>query len=420
MNQDQYTEMVRALNEYDSRGIISGGIIFVFGHCEASLTVIDEILSRGYKVAGILDNSLEKHGIVYKNIKVIAPDTVIKTEYNLETTVVLLATRFYEQMNRQLRELGFVGKVIKLVDYNTFSEFSLTKDTIERKQERVEYGSSVIKELKKKFDDSFIVFCPFNALGDVYLCMSYLPEYLNRKEIQEFVICVPSKGCESVVALFGATNVMVLGQKDLDAAIQAAIYLQEKNVFIAHQDRPYVINLHKALHIKKISLENIYRIGIFGLDESTKAVEPTEWRDYEKLDDIRIGRAAILSPYAKSVTSIPMNIWESIIDVLSKKDYQIFTNIVGDEKALPGTIPISPLLCEMKSVVEMAGLFIGLRSGLCDVIRTAGCRKIALYPDYYYGDTKWKAIDMYELKEFENYVIEEDFSEAEVLDMLNF
>ena len=50
-----------------------------------------------------------------------------------------------------------------------------------------------------------------------------------------------------------------------------------------------------------------------------------------------------------------------------------------------------------------------IRSGLCDVIREASCQKIALYPDYYYCDTKWKAIDMYRLESWENIVVEEGF-----------
>ncbi len=63
----------------------------------------------------------------------------------------------------------------------------------------------------------------------------------------------------------------------------------------------------------------------------------------------------------------------------------------------------------MKSTVEYAGTFIGIRSGLCDVIRTANCKKIALYPDYQYCDTKWKSIDMYAIEGFENIVVKDDF-----------
>ena len=56
MDQAQYTEMLQSLSEYE-------GDIFLFGHCEASLTVIDELEKRGYSVTGILDNSKEKQNV---------------------------------------------------------------------------------------------------------------------------------------------------------------------------------------------------------------------------------------------------------------------------------------------------------------------------------------------------------------------
>ena len=83
--------------------------------------------------------------------------------------------------------------------------------------------------------------------------------------------------------------------------------------------------------------------------------------------------------------------------------------MAGDERALPGTIPISPAVSEIQSVVEWAGTFIGIRSGICDVLREASCRKVALYPDYNYCDTKWKAIDIYRLEGWENIVVGEGF-----------
>lgn len=76
---------------------------------------------------------------------------------------------------------------------------------------------------------------------------------------------------------------------------------------------------------------------------------------------------------------------------------------------MEGTIGISPRIAQMQSVAQRAGTFIGIRSGLCDVIRYARCRKIALYPDYNYSDTKWKAIDMYAIDGWENIAVKEDF-----------
>ena len=374
MDQAQYTEMLQSLSEYE-------GDIFLFGHCEASLTVIDELEKRGYSVTGILDNSKEKQNVSYKNIPVVFPDMVVRSEYNADSTVVLIATRFYEQMNRQLRNLGFIGKVIKLVDYNTYAEYSLSEDTISKKTERVKRGERILEELRERFNGAFLIFCPFNALGDIYFCMSYLPEFLKMRSVARYAVCVPSKGCGEVAKLFSVENIAVLQQKDLDAAVQAALFTQDRKAFIAHQDRPYVINLHRALHIKKIPLEDIYKTGIFGLAADSKPAIPTNWQDYPGLNEIPEGKAAILSPYAKSVTAIPEGVWTDIVEDLNGKGYKLYTNVIGNEEPLVGTLPISPGIVEIKSVVERAGLFIGVRSGICDILRTANCRKIALFPD---------------------------------------
>ena len=42
-------------------------------------------------------------------------------------------------------------------------------------------------------------------------------------------------------------------QECLDAAVQAELYMQDEHAFIAHQDRPYAIDLCRALHVKKIT-----------------------------------------------------------------------------------------------------------------------------------------------------------------------
>ena len=38
-------------------------------------------------------------------------------------------------------------------------------------------------------------------------------------------------------------------------------------------------------------------------------------------------------------------------------------------------------------------------------LREAKAKKIALYPDYYYCDTKWKAIDMYYIDQFDHNIV---------------
>ncbi len=398
MEQTYYNEMTENVRYHER--ILRGKNIFVFGHCEASLTLINTLKDYDINPVSILDNSREKYGLSYNGIPVVAPKEVLNYDQNM--TAVLIVTRFYEAMYSQLRQIGFKGDIFKLVDYNTYAEYSFSEDTITRKLNRVSNGIDILNALKDKYKESMLILCPYNALGDVYFCMSYLQAYLSKKGRERYAVCVPSNACAVVVRLFGTHDVEVFGQRQLDALIQAAIYTMDPDCFIAHQDRPYVIDLHKALKQNKIPLDKIYCCGVFGLEWGTEPRSPEMWKEWNDLEKIAEGKGVILSPYAKSVTALPTQIWEDIIKDYNRQGFQVFTNVCGDEEPLDGTEPLRAGLSEMKSIVERAGTFIALRSGLCDVLRTASCRKIALFPDYYYCDTKWKSIDMYSIEGFDN------------------
>ena len=399
-----YDEMVECVTRIDKEMCLSQKRVFVFGHCNATFELIDLLYSKGIKTAAILDNSEIKQGKTYNGVVVISPSQFVKMTKDLSDiqTVVLIASRFFSSMEQQLRELGFQGSILKVVEYNTYSMYSLSRQDIDKMLERERYGDEVLSKLLIKFENYFIVFCPFNALGDVYFMMSYWSAFAKARNITNVVFCVVSKVLTEVVHMFGDYYVEVYKQNDLDAMIQSVLYRKNINAFIAHQDRPYIIELTKALYVKMISLEKIYCCGVYGLPENTKPVVPNcNMYVYKGLDTIPEGKAVIFSPYAKSVIPIEPKVWEEAVAFYNKKGFKCYTNTVGDEKPLLGTDAISPSLLEMRSVVERAGTFVGIRSGLCDVIREAKAKKIALYPDYYYSDTRWRAIDIYKIEKFE-------------------
>ncbi len=407
MDKLHYEEMLTNVNALAQSGRFQGKEIYLFGHCNATENLADVLLDRGFRVAGILDNNLSKQGSGYKGIAILPPEKILQGAQ--PEKLVCIAARAYEAMVRQLRRLGYSGGIEKLVDYNSFSEYSLSENTIMQKKERLNRGILRLNRIKQKYPGYFLLLCPFSALGDVFLAMSYLPHFLASRHIENCVVCVPGDACGQVTELFGSHPVEVYAQKDLDELIQACIYTEDSNSYIAHQDRPYVVNLHKALYIKCIPLETIYKCGVFGLPRETMPCRPVCWKDYPDLESIIPGKAVIFAPYAKSVTTFDGAFWQPIVEDFLHRGYQCFTNVSEGEKPLEKTRGISPRIAEMQSVAERAGTFIGIRSGLCDVIRYARCRKIALYPDYNYSDTRWKAIDMYALDGWENLVAGEDF-----------
>jgi hypothetical protein len=77
----------------------------------------------------------------------------------------------------------------------------------------------------------------------------------------------------------------------------------------------------------------------------------------------------------------------------------------GNEDPVPGTRAQDIPIPELIDAVEHAGTFIGLRSGLCDVVHTARARKVHVFPDALYSTTPHKVADFFALPGWESMVI---------------
>ena len=405
MDSEHYHELLSKLGTLLKEDVFQGKNVFLFGHCNATEVLADELLQRSIHPLAILDNNSAKYSMTYKGIPVCAPEKIKK--FPPGSVLVCIAARAYEPMSKQLRSMGYTGQIERLVDYNSFADYSTSPETIARMTERLHRGQAGVEAEKKKYPGDFRLYCPFQALGDVFYLMSYLPYYLEKRHISDYVVFTVGNACAEVARLFGA-KAKGLSQQDMDEQIQATIYARDESAYIPHQDRPYVNKLYKALYLKQIPLETIYKCGVFGLPQDTVPVKPTQLKQYSGLEDNPKGRSVILSPYAKSVSNISENYWENIIHEYRNKGFAVYTNVAGDEVPLEGTNALRVRLDEMQSAVERAGTFIGIRSGLCDVIRYAKAEKTALYPDAYYSDTRWKMVDMYRLEGWKNLVLKSE------------
>lgn len=151
-------------------GELNNRKVYLFGHCEATLTLIDRLLSCGIKPMAILDNNKIKYGILYRDIPVKKPEAVLEEKSN--PVIVLIVTRFYASMHAQLREIGFQGEIKKLVDYNTYAEYSLSETTILRKRERLSCGKNILAGLRKNIRIIFLSFALFRHWAMfIFVCL---------------------------------------------------------------------------------------------------------------------------------------------------------------------------------------------------------------------------------------------------------
>jgi len=108
-------------------------------------------------------------------------------------------------------------------------------------------------------------------------------------------------------------------------------------------------------------------------------------------------KAIIISPYSySSIFNLKELFWIELAKNLKELGYIVMTNASKREEVINGTIRINFDFQKLLSIAEEIGLFIGIRSGLFDIISSANCRKIILYPKltYPFSEIKYKDMDI--------------------------
>lgn len=88
-------------------------------------------------------------------------------------------------------------------------------------------------------------------------------------------------------------------------------------------------------------------------------------------------RTIILAPYANSVQKLEESFWAKLVTTLLRKnnEYILYTNVAApNEKVIPGTAPIVTTFPELIYLAEKVNCFIGLRSGLFDLLAFTNAR----------------------------------------------
>lgn len=173
--------------------------IYLFGHCNATEILADMFAESGCEVKGILDNNSAKWGTAYKEIPVVPPEKVMESKGG--QTMVCIAARACASMSGQLKRMGYTGRIRKMTEYDSYAEYSLEESVIAGMQARLERGLRLLDRQKSRYPDSYRIYCPFSALGDVYYTMSYLPCFLKRKSRQKFAVFTIGRSCAEVAKL---------------------------------------------------------------------------------------------------------------------------------------------------------------------------------------------------------------------------
>jgi len=230
-----------------------------------------------------------------------------------------------------------------------------------------------------------IFIAPYTGIGDIYLTGLFFNEYVRRNGITDYVFAVVSNACSKVAEMFDIRNVVVLPPKVSDDIISLEHSTGQNLNIITLNDGWMGDPLQWLRGYKGLNFERMFRYFVFGFEDSVPYELPPH-KDYGKeIDDLFEkyelikGKTVVLSPYSNTLFDLPDDVLETIVDYCNKRGYAVCTNCAGKEKPVAGTKAVFFPLNQAIWFMDVAGYFVGVRSGLCDVISSSSCKKVVLY-----------------------------------------
>lgn len=380
-------------------GLLNNKRVMVFGTNASSSIMINYLLENRVVVDRVLDNNPQVQGSYFLEIEVSTPEKTLVPHF--DQVVILIASRYYEEMKRQLESLGYEENVhvFQVVDLNQNSDFNLSIETFHKYEQLVLKGLDVYQRLREKYNSDLVLMSPVKPNGDIYVICSYLNEFVQRNHgAANYVFTVVGKSCELTAKLFDLEHIELLSIEDNDRLVALANFFPDQIKLL----NPYH-NFQEIYHhldgYKGLTFVDEIKQGIFGLPEDVIPEYPVKMNDVESVlsiceeYDVVKGKSVIIAPYANSIPLIKSTFWEDLVKALNSQGYKVFTNCgTPHEVPIIGSEKIYFSFEDAVAISEYAGTVISYRSGFCEIIASSKCKKIIIYPDHIKGHSTLRVL----------------------------
>lgn len=382
---DNYTQrcIKRRINRLDRRGLLNGKRIVLFGASISSKYIKTCLLELGYKPSSIIDNDSRKIGNLCMNFVVDKPEEVL-LPFDGETAILLYSPGFYREITRQLEQYGYKSRKsihvlnLKVNDsLKIFAYFTLLRLRGIRWYNKLMRGTDANTKL-------FIA--PYTGTGDIYLAGLFFNEYLRRNNITDYVFVVVTGACKKVAEMFNINNIRVVTPQISDDIINLEKALKIKLNIIVLNDGWGADARQWIRGYKELNFEKVFRYFVFGFDDNVAFELPPHQDNSAAVDalfekySLLKEKTVVLSPYSNTLFELPDDFWEEIAAHFTERGYTVCTNCAAaSERPVKGTREVFFPFGIAVDFLNAAGCFIGIRSGLCDIISSSICRKVIIY-----------------------------------------
>lgn len=226
----------------------------------------------------------------------------------------------------------------------------------------------------------------YTGTGDVFLCCRLLDHYLRKNDISDYVLVTCNTSCKKVAELFGYENVISLSRNEGHWLRQFTYFAGEGSLNIKLMIKlPNERDISVRMDCSKLTLWDNFRYTICNLKDNIVVCHP-KFNDctydvVKAFNKMKLpkGKTVIISPYSNSEVSGSIMFWREIVSFFSELGYTVATMVTPSERPLPRTEAIFFQYADAYSYLDYAGLFVGVRSGFCDIVMDVPVKKIVFY-----------------------------------------
>jgi len=357
--------------------------IVLFGAAIASKEVKNCLAEHGYAPFAIVDNDTRKIGKESLGLMVQEPEKLL-LPFDDSYTILMCSGGFYREMLFQLGEMGYKrnGQVFVL-NFNADDSLAMFAYYTALKIRGLFLRWRLMRNLPH---DAFMFVAPYTGVGDIYLIGLFFNEYLRRNNVKKYVFVVVSGACKKAAEMFSIENIKIVKPAYAEDLVNLNKWLRTEFKIVTLNDGWSSDPLQWIRGYKNLDFAKMFRYFVFGFDDSVQYELPPRknWKGeidelFQKHNLIK-GKTVILSPYSNTLFELLDDFWEAIASHCKRLGYSVCTNCAAkSEKPVKGTEAVFFPLGIAMDFVKAAGYFVGIRSGLCDIISSAKARKIILY-----------------------------------------
>lgn len=254
-----------------------------------------------------------------------------------------------------------------------------------------------IKRLYGEYTTIFLI--PWDGSGDAY----YFALGCRHMIKEHDVVLTSSASAERLLNLLGIERSYKITPYQKRALIMFASLTGEivKDLVLTYcTSGLFEDGLQLLEGIHGLNYADFYRLMGYSLEYDLPYVNCNQEDLKKYCDELGIirGKTVVLAPESVSCSSLEWDKWSALIDLFHANGLSVVVNASDPSLVVDGVktvlIPYHLLL----GVLNEAGYFLGIRSGLCDIIAGSFCKKIVLYPKTTHGQSTY--LSFYSLESF--------------------